>query len=286
MRAGISSDAIQAEVAAGRWSRLRDQVIELTDGASLEDHAWRAILATAPRSDPDRPQAAAAGVTALQLAGLRGVEGDGLRHLAAPKSSRPVPTIPGWRIHETRRWRDDDVVLGAAPRIRPAVALLQAAFWARTDREAALMVVAPLQQRLTPAADVLSALERVRRDRRRRLVGELVREFVDGIHSLNELDLARLCRDAGLPEPDRQVVLRRPGGAYYLDARWTRWRLVAEVDGVQHLALDHWVSDLRRHNEIALSGSVVLRISSVGLRLEPHRELTTIERALRRAGWH
>ena len=281
---GLSRGAVRAEVRSGRWLLGPGEVVALAPATSLDALAWRAVLATAPRSTA-APRAAVAGVTALHLAGLRGVDGDGVLHLAAPKSSRPVPAVPGWRVHETRRWRDEDVLVDGVPRFRPAVAVLQAAFWARTDREAALLVCAPLQQRLADAAGVAAALEEVRRDRRRRLVHDVLAEFVDGAQSLNEIDLARMCRAAGLPEPDRQVVVRRPRGAYYLDVRWERWRVVVEVDGVQHLALDTWLADSRRHNLIALSGDVVLRVPSLALRLEPQAQVALIAAALRRAGW-
>ena len=56
------------------------------------------------------PRAALGGITALHAAGLEGIDDDGLIHVCAPKSSHPVTPPPGVRLHETRRWRDDDVV--------------------------------------------------------------------------------------------------------------------------------------------------------------------------------
>ncbi|MEZ0446729.1 hypothetical protein [Cellulomonas sp. ICMP 17802] len=109
--------------------------------------------------------------------------------------------------------------------------------------------------------------------------------MTDGVRSLNELDFSALCRRRGLPEPDRQVVVSRPGGRAYLDVRWRRWRVVVEVDGVGHLQPDRWIDDSLRHNEIALSGEIVLRVPSLGLRLDPGRHLDAVERALRNRGW-
>ena len=88
-----------------------------------------------------------------------------------------------------------------------------------------------------------------------------------------------------LPEPDRQVLVRSPNGRAYLDVRWRRWRVVVEIDGIGHLRPDRWIEDSLRHNEIALSGDVVLRVPSLGLRLDPRRHLDVVERALRQAGW-
>jgi len=189
------------------------------------------------------------------------------------------------RLHETRRWRDDDVIGAGIPRTRPEVATIQAALWARTDREAALLLVAPVQQRLTSPSAVSDVLDRVRRDKRRTLLRAVLGDVADGVRSLNELDFAAMCRRRGLPEPDRQSVVDHPGGRSYLDVRWRRWRVVVEIDGIGHLRLDRWVDDSLRHNEIALGGEIVLRVPSLGLRLDPERQLDIVERALRKAGW-
>lgn len=247
---------------------------------------WAALLTCSPRATAaGRCTAALGGLTALICAGMQGIDGDGLVHVAAPKSSRPLPAPTGVRIHETRRWRDEDVLASPIPRVRPAMAAVQAALWARTDREAALLLISPVQQRLATADAVRKAVDLVRRDRRRTLLRTLASELVDGVRSLNELDFARMCRARGLPEPSRQVVVRTTNGRAYLDVRWDRWRVTVEIDGVGHLRIDRWLDDSVRHNEIALTGDVVLRIPSVGLRLEPARYLDLVGRALTRAGW-
>lgn len=283
--AGVTYAALDAETSAGRWAEVAPGVVQLMPDEEMSAR-WRAVLTVAPRTDPsERPRAALGGVTALQFRGLRGIDDAGTMHVVAPKSSRPLARLAGVRVHETRRWRDADVVRAPIPHARPAVAVIQAAFWARTDREAALLVCAPLQQRITSVDDVSVALRRVRRDRRRHLVGDMLTEFTGGVHSLNELDFARMCRSAGLPEPDRQVPCRHAGGSYYLDARWTRWGVVAEIDGIGHLELDRWLSDSLRHNHLATTGDAVLRLPSVGLRIDPGPYLTTIRRALLTRGW-
>ena len=165
------------------------------------------------------------------------------------------------------------------------MATVQAALWARSDREAALLLVTPVQQRLVTAQAVRDAVETVRRDRRRAFLRGVSDEVVDGIRSLNELDFAALCRRRGLPEPSRQVVVHTTGGRAYLDVRWHRWHVTVEVDRIGHLRLDRWLDDSLRHNEIALTGDMVLRVPSLGLRLDPVPYLDLVERALRRAGW-
>ena len=51
-----------------------------------------------------------------------------------------------------------------------------------------------------------------------RLPHAVIRDVCDGVHSLGELDFARLCRARGLPEPSRQAV-RRPAGRTGLSRR-------------------------------------------------------------------
>jgi len=284
---GITRAAVDAEIAGGRWHPLGRHTLAVTTAdAGHRPDWWLAVLEAAPRSaSGTRPRAALAGITALLACGLRGIEGDGLIHVAAPKSSHPVPAPAGVRVHETRRWRDEDIVDDGIAHTVPECAAVQAALWARTDREAALLLISPVQQRLTTVDAVAGALDLVRRDRRRHLLRGLLREMAGGVTSMNELDFAEHCRRRGFPEPDRQVVVDGAGGRRYLDVRWRRWRVVVEVDGVGHLQPEQWVEDSLRHNEIALSGDVVLRIPSLGLRLDPDRHLDAVERALRQGGW-
>lgn len=284
---GITPSHLRAEVAAERWSRVgrRSLAVRAAERGDRPDW-WLAVLECSPQAARGcAPRAALGGITALQAAGLEGITDDGLIHVCAPKSSHPISTTAGVRLHETRRWRDDDVVRSGIPRSRPEVATVQAALWARTDREAALLLVVPVQQRLTTADAVSEVLDRVQRDKRRSLLRAVMLDVADGVHSLNELDFASMCRRRGLPEPERQVVVRRSTGRAYLDVRWRRWRVVVEIDGIGHLRPDRWMDDSLRHNEIALTGDMVLRVPSLALRLDPQPHLDLIERALRRAGW-
>ena len=284
---GITPSHLRAEIEAERWLPAgRHSLVVRAPQPSDQADWWLAVLECAPQAARGRgPRAALGGVTALRAAGLDGVAGDGLLHVCAPKSSHPVSTASGVRLHETRRWSDEDVFASGIPRTRPEIAAVQAALWARTDREAALLLVVPVQQRLTTVEAVADALDRIQRDKRRSLLRAVLREIADGVQSLNELDFAAMCRRRGLPEPDRQVVVTHPGGRSYLDVRWRRWRVVVEIDGIGHLQPDRWVEDSARHNEIALTGDLVLRVPSLGLRLDPARQLDIVERALRKAGW-
>jgi very-short-patch-repair endonuclease len=285
---GLTAAQLEAELRAGRWQPLGRHTVAVRPPRPGDQVVWwLSVLERAPRGAAGcRPRAALAGLTALLAAGLSGIADDGLVHVAAPKSSHPVPPpAVGVRVHETRRWRDEDIVATGIPRALPEVAAVQGALWARSDREAALLLVATVQQRLAPVDAVAAVVDRIQRDKRRGLIRAVLVEIAGGVHSLNELDFAALCRARGLPDPDRQVVVRSPQGSSYLDVRWRRWRVVVEIDGIGHLEPARWIDDSLRHNEIALSGDTVLRIPSLGLRLDPSRHLDAVERALRQSGW-
>lgn len=75
-----------------------------------------------------------------------------------------------------------------------------------------------------------------------------------------DIDFIRLCRRANLPPPRQQSIRVVDGRRRNLDAEWLRadgTRVVAEVDGAQHLTPEHWLDDMDRQNEIMLDGTVV-----------------------------
>lgn len=274
--AGVSRWQLEAELRAGRWSRGGRQTV-LVHAGDPRRQRWRTALHEVGGGG------ALAGLTALELRGLTGLTED-VVHVAVPKSSRPRRS-PGVDVHETRRYREDDVVGGPMRHVRPAAAAVQAALWAVSDRAAALFLIAPVQQRLCTGGEVAEALETVQRHRRRALLRGVVADVLGGVQSTGELDLARLLRRRGLPSPERQVLRRHPSGRVYLDARWDRYRVVVEVDGVQHRQGQAVVADALRDNELRLTGDTVLRVPAVALRTSPGPFLDQVERALRAAGW-
>jgi hypothetical protein len=275
--AGWSRWQVDAEVAAGRWARhVRGVVATHTGPLSREALWWTAVLGVGRT-------VALAGVSALQASGLTGIRAE-MIDVVVPSSSHPR-RVPGVRARETTLLRDDDVAAVGIPRVRPAVAVVQAARWARSDRQAALMVVAPVQQRIVQAAEIADVLARSRRQPRRALLTSVVADVADGAHALGELDFARLCRRRGLPEPTRQRVVITAGGRRYLDVEWEEWALAAEIDGVAHMQVATWLDDSWRENEVVIDGRRVLRFPVLALRLDPGRAMDQAEEALRRCGW-
>jgi very-short-patch-repair endonuclease len=205
------------------------------------------------------------GVTSLQSAGLTGWSEDRI-HVSVPGNSR-VHEVEGVHAH---RLRDvGDVLTAGTPRARPEVAVIRAALWAGTDRQAATLLAMTVQQRLVHPDRVLDVWSRVQRCRRRALLSQVVADVCTGAHSLDELDFAAMCQARGLPEPTRQVVRRGRRGRVYLDVGWEDLGVHVEIDGAQHTQGLNAIDDALRHNDLAVEGSVNLRIPVLGLRLRP-----------------
>jgi hypothetical protein len=166
------------------------------------------------------------------------------------------------------------------------VAAVRAALWAGSDRQAALILTMAVQQRLVTAAALAEAMATVRRHRRRKFLLRLLVDLQGGVQSMAELDFARMCRAAGLPEPDRQIVHDLGDGWAVVDNEWTGYDLVVEIEGVHHLLGPVAIADALRQNNLTTQRSAVLRIPVLGLRTEPARFLDQVRTALMARGWH
>ena len=260
---------VRREVAAERWALHGHQTVALTTAPlGTTARRWLAVWETGSRV------AALDGVTALQHAGLTGFE-DSDVHVSV-KHTAEVEPIDGVRIHKVIRRVDREVVPAGIPRTRAAVAAIRAAHWAVTDRQAALLLVLPVQQRLCSGQQLVAAAGLIRGRTRRRLIHVLVHDIADGAHSLGELDVVAACRRRGLPGPSRQAVRRLPDGTAYLDIAWPEARLVVEVDGAGHVRGLQMVDDELRQNALQLGDDLVLRVSLVGWRLTPQAYLDQI----------
>ncbi|WP_153394632.1 hypothetical protein [Ornithinicoccus halotolerans] len=277
---GIDRWAVRNEVAGGRWSVLGRHTVAVTGPASWPapergpaDWPARAFWAVWESGSG----AVLDGPSALQAAGLVRVEERRL-HVTVP-SGAPRVDLPGVRRHQTRQ-----VVRAPGqrlPRAPTEVAVLNAAEWARTDRQAALYVVSSVQQGLVAPDRLLRAWSRRRRSRRRRLVDAVVRDACEGAQALGELDFAALCRRYRLPAPTRQVVRRGRRGRVYLDVLWEELGIAVEVEGAQHTWGLAAVDDALRQNDLMIADVVVLRLPVLGLRLQPEAFMQQVARALR-----
>lgn len=273
---GITRWEIRAELSAGRWRCLGRQTIWICEGDQQLVAWWRAIHEVGALAVLD-------GVSALIAAGMTTVTEDAV-HVAVPKSAQPR-RCSGAVVHETRRYEPESVVRDRIPRMKPATAAVHAALWARSDRQAALYVLAPAQQRLFTAPEFAEEVAKIRRDRRRLLLRGLYADMAAGIESIGERDFARMCRARGYPEPSRQRVRKTESGRLIFDNDFDPYLVTAEIDGSQHLDPSSWISDAFKQNVVSLEGRVVIRIPNLALRLNPDPFFNQLGQALRRAGW-
>lgn len=266
--AGIDRHAIRAEVRAGRWALLGRQTVRiLSVPAGPQLDLWRALWEAGRGALLD-------GSASLVAQGMTGFE---LRSidLSLPRNARRRP-ITGVTTH-IRRTLPPGMAAGL-PRVRPAVATIHAAQWAVSDRQAALLLCLPLQQRLVRPQDVLAAWRATNRSARRDFLEVAVVDVCDGAQALSELDFAWWCRTYSIPEPERQHVVTLTSGRIYLDARWPG--LAVEVDGGHHFTGLNPVDDALRANEVVIGGDRVLRLPVLGLRLVPHDFMGQVARAV------
>ena len=269
---------LQLEVRTGRWQRTGRQTVVVHNGPpSAQTLRTVAAFEVCLRAALD-------GVSALQHSGATALT-DSAVHVIAPKGSTPRRP-KGVVVHESRRFREQDVVLVSGVRtVQPAVAAVHAALWARTDRQATFFLVLVVQQRLAEPAELAEAADLIRRHSRRRLIQRTVGDVTLGVRSMGELDVARAMRDRGLPEPDRQAVRQRPSGTEYLDARFDAYRLTLEIDGEQHDELQQRVSDVLRDFALVADGDAVLRLPLAVWRVAQDQVLDRLEQVLLARGW-
>ena len=276
-RLGVTRWEVEANLRARRWRRAGSQsVATYTGPLSLGSRQWAAVLEAGPRAYLD-------GASALVAWGLDKFDAGPLR-VSVPQGVQRRRGR-GIDVRQTRRWCAEDIAAGGVPRSRVEVAAVRAALWARSDRQAALVLTMVVQQGLTTADRIAVEMLRVRRDRRRGFIHAVLLDLMGGVRSLGELDFAGECRRRGLPEPTRQAVRRGRGGRCYLDALFDPWGVAVEVDGIHHTWADAVVPDALRHNDVTLAHTTVLRVPVLGLRVTPDAFFKQIETALLAAGW-
>lgn len=250
-----------------RWARCGSRAVA-THTAPLGHLGlrWRAVIEVGGDAMID-------GVSALLHADVSGLS-DEVVHVSVHHLAR-APRVEGVLVHKVSRRCEPELqaraLSDALPCTPVSLATLRAAQWAVSDRQAALFLVLPVQQRLVRPSDLRAMHEVYRGRRRRALVSRLIDDVDDGAHSLGELDFAAACRRRGLPEPSRQQVVRCGDRRAYLDVRWDEVDLVVEIDGSQHRQGLAVSDDNFRQNAVSIRSSTVLRIDLVGLRLQEDR---------------
>ena len=276
--AGVTRHEVRANLAAGRWQAIGRQSVLVHGGpVARESLEWAAVFEAGPRAFLD-------GASSLVAGGLKKFDVEVVR-VSVPRGAR-VRRASGIDVRQTRRWAAEDLASGTGvPRSRNPVAAVRAALWAKSDKQAALVLTMTVQQGMATAEQLGLEMLRVRRDRRRLFINAVILDLLGGVRSLGELDVARELRRRGLPEPTRQLLRKGRNGTYYLDVIWDDWGVVVEIDGIHHQWAQNVVGDALRQNDVTLRNATVLRMPLLGLRVAADEFFAQIEQALVDAGW-
>lgn len=237
---------------------------------------WSAIFESGPSSTLD-------GAAALVAAGLTGFQPQRIDISLARGARRHVSA--GVDVHVPLDRGPLVTSRTGIPSVAPSRAAVNAAHWAVSRRQAALLMVLPVQQGLFTGDELAHAWSARRRGRHQRFLQDIVRDIAAGAQALSELDFSADCRRRQLPVPSRQRVRELPGRVAYLDAEFTRYGFAVEVDGSHHFEAAQTVDDMLRQNQVVITGTSVLRIPVLGYRLHKDRFLDQVERCLRAQGW-
>lgn len=168
--------------------------------------------------------------------------------------------------------------LRSPPRTRPARSVIDAASWEKQEKRAREIVLAAAQKGIVAPRMLREALARRGACRHRGLIVESYLDAAGGIQSLPERDFDQIIHELHLPRPDRQAVVRRSDGRYYLDVWWEQFNLACEVHGIPHMEVERWDGDLLRLNEVVIDGRRTLVFSSYAIR----RQRKVVKDQLRR----
>jgi len=210
-------------------------------------------------------------LTGARRGGLRWVGGEVIDVLT-PKGDLVEP-LDGYLFHQTRRPYSRWVKPASGPpRLPLEHAVLLAAERDQNVRRAIGLLAASVQQRLTSADRLTRIIPEISKLRHGKTFRLVLGDIAGGAQSFAELDVGRMCREAGLVEPTRQVIRTdKEGRRRYLDCVWilpSGQVVVLEVDGSFHSEVAAWWQDMRRERAVVISGETVLRCSTIELRLE------------------
>ncbi|NDL57087.1 hypothetical protein [Phytoactinopolyspora mesophila] len=274
----VSREQARHAVRTGKWQRPYRGVFVAHNGElTREQELWVCALAAPAGS-------ALGGLTAAELGGFQQFA-DQDTYIIIPLKSRP-PKRPGLIVKRSSELTSADVHPSRwPPRTRMPRSLVDGASWQRLKERARGIILAGVQQRVVRPAHLRDALSRRGPCRHRTLIRQSIDDAEGGIASIPEHDFERIRRMFGLPEPQRQAIVMRSDGRYYLDADWHPFGVSAEVHGSQHMEIRTWDSDLDRQAMLAAQGRRVLQFSSYAVRHRKQQVGTLLVAALRNAGW-
>ncbi|MGH8894037.1 MAG: hypothetical protein ACRDWY_12155, partial [Actinomycetes bacterium] len=265
---GADRHAVSHRVDTGRWLKIGPRVVLLGRGElTFRQRLWVAVLHSGP-------EAALAGLTALEAEGLKGFSASTL-HTVVPHGSDATDLVDQRcgvtvRVSQSRRLSPDLVHPARTPaRLLLPQAVVDAASQISPDSRGRLLVISTVQQRLARPSELRAVVHGRARLVRRPLILEAIDDVEGGIHSLPERDWNRAIRRYGLPVPVCQRRVQRADGTWYLDADFDPYGVGVEINGTQHLVAGRVAMDDHRRNVLGTRGRLMITIGSHTVRHQP-----------------
>lgn len=287
LAAGLSTAQLRAHLTSGRWRRVYPgqhgvYVVRWGD-APLTDlqRIWSAVLAVGGT-------VAVSHESAIWLARRRGPAPVPV-HVAVP-DGRSVAAITGVRVHTLPDLGEAVVdARRSPPRVRTAVAAIDAAHLSGDVREALGIVYAAASDRNVTVADLREALGNRKRHRHRAAIEGAITDALDGLMSGLEREYRNVMCRHGLPRGVSQKKVAGPSSARHLDVLVSEGLdspLVTELDGRLGHELVHEVwRDMDRDNLDEETGRGHLRYGPAQVFGEGCRVAGQVGRSLLRRGW-
>jgi hypothetical protein len=279
LASGLTSKAIRARLASGRWQRLHRGVYATFSGEPPRSAwLWAAVLYAGP-------SAVLSHQTAGELYGLTDRPAT-LIHVTVPGGS-PVIRPQGVMIHYSGRLEASRHPALAPPRTRLADSILDMACAAPVPDEAVSLVLRAIGGRRITAAQLAAAMRHRPRVRWRADLLEALGAAAGGAHSLLEFRYGNWVeRPHGLPRGTRQRPVARGARREYQDIAYDSYLTVVELDGRSaHPGESRWL-DIRRDNANAAHGLVTIRLSFQDVSQRPCASAAMVGSTLARRGWH
>lgn len=207
-------------------------------------------------------------------------------HLTLPRDARRAR--PGWVVvhRPCRSFEGQTARRNGVEVTNPVRTILDLAGSEVTDEQLRDFLDHCVAQRLITVRSLQRSISR--ESRRCRGLGRLERLLagVCALDSAAERSLLELLVSAGISRPVTQFELR-DGGRFVarVDLAWPKQRVALELDGYRYHADSHsFVSDRERGNRIVNAGWTLLRTTPATVRDDPHRIVSDVQSALRRAG--
>lgn len=214
---GLTDEAVEARLHAGRWRRLHPGVYATFSGPVPRDsQRWAALLYAGDGAMLSHHSAA-------ELVGLIDGRTDEQRpqvHVTIP-ACRRVRRTAGVLVHRSRRAAAKVHPVRRPPQTRVEETVLDLAQDAATLDDAVGWIARACGKRLTTPVRLAEALADRRQVPWRRELGAAIDDVATGCHSLLELRYLRdVERRHGLPAGARQQPRNRSGGRWYDDVHY------------------------------------------------------------------